>query len=126
MYFGGIRNDSSLVEKSLTQVQHDGGTRSFLTWTKTRQWLIWHPNMSLEVAEVLQENLFDLLRIKSMFSVTARVEDDTNTVQSALCTRMRIVFTEIRLGPKTSVHEKDVTVVSTAVSVCDVTDCATT
>ena len=33
----------------------------------------------------------------------ASVEDDTKRVQSALCTRMRIVFSSIRLGPKTSV-----------------------
>ena len=33
----------------------------------------------------------------------ASVEDDTKRVQSALCTRMRIVFFSIRLGPKTSV-----------------------
>ena len=34
---------------------------------------------------------------------SASVEDDTKRVQSALCTKMRIVFHAIRLGPKTSV-----------------------
>ena len=33
----------------------------------------------------------------------ASVEDDTKRVQSALCTRMKIIFYAIRLGPKTSV-----------------------
>ena len=36
----------------------------------------------------------------------ASVEDDTKLVQSAQCTRMRIVFSLIRLGPKTSVCEE--------------------
>ena len=48
------------------------------------------------------------------------MEDDTKRVQSALCTRMRIVFSLIRLGPKTSVYELYVTVMSTVPS-CDVT-----
>ena len=55
----------------------------------------------------------------------ASVEDDTKRVQNALCTRMRIVFSSIRLGPKTSMYEMNVTVVST-VTGCDVTYCATT
>ena len=55
----------------------------------------------------------------------ASVEDDTKRVQSALCTRMRIVFSLIRLWPKTSECEKKVIVVSTATG-CDVTNCATT
>ena len=50
----------------------------------------------------------------------ASVEDDTKRVQSALCTRMRIVLYAIRLGPKTSVYEMNVNVVST-VTGCDVT-----
>ena len=50
----------------------------------------------------------------------ARVGSDAKRVQSALCTRMRIVFYAIRLGPKTSECEKNVTVVST-VPGCDVT-----
>ena len=36
----------------------------------------------------------------------ASVEYDTKRVQSALCTRLRIVFSLIRLGPKTSVYEE--------------------
>ena len=56
---------------------------------------------------------------------SASVEVDTNRVQSALCTRMRIVFYAIRLGPNTSVYEMNVNVVST-VTGCDVTYCATT
>ena len=50
----------------------------------------------------------------------ASVEDDTKRVQSALCTRMRLVFNAIRLGPKTSGYEMKVIVVSAA-SGCSVT-----
>ena len=49
------------------------------------------------------------------------MEDDTKRVQSALCTRMRIVFYAIRHGPKTSGYHMKVIVVST-VSGCDVTN----
>ena len=55
----------------------------------------------------------------------ARVGNDAKRVQSALCTRMRIVFSSIRLQLKASVNDMNVTVVST-VTGCDVTYCATT
>ena len=54
----------------------------------------------------------------------ARMGNHSKRVQSALCTRMRIVFFAIQLEPKTSECEKHVTVVS-SVTGCDVTYCAT-
>ena len=61
----------------------------------------------------------------AQLSGIARVGNDTKRVQSALCTRMRIVFYSIRLRPTTSVYEVNINVVS-AVTSCGVTYCATT
>ena len=56
----------------------------------------------------------------------ARVGNNTKTCKCALCTvDDTCCFHDIRLGPKTSVCEMNVNVVST-VTGCDVTNCATT
>ena len=49
------------------------------------------------------QTFFFKKKLQKKTSRNASVEDDTKRVQSALCTRMRIVFYAIRLGPKTSV-----------------------
>ena len=58
--------------------------------------------------------------------VVARVRSNAKRVQ-VRCAHwmMRVVFSAIRLGPKTSECEKHVSVKSTATG-CDVTNCATT
>ena len=55
--------------------------------------------------EVMIEGMMTL--VVERFFFDASVEDDTKRVQSALCTRMRIVFYAIRLGPKTSVCREE-------------------
>ena len=66
------------------------------------------------------------LEKRNHISWSARVGNDANRVQVRFALwMMRVVFSAIRLGPKTSECEKHVSVKST-VTGCDVTNCATT